>query len=198
MNSDEKIKALIILDIIGRPAEHLIDTLNALIGDLEKEKGVDVVSKKIREPVPMKERGDFFTTFAEVEIDVNEISRLTELMFKYMPANIEIISPEMLVVANDRINQLLNDLVIKLHRYDEIARVMQLEKQVLFKKIKEMGGEIPSQVSPVAQIHQPGQEQKPSKKTIISKPKTKKNKPKKKTSVKKKSSKKSRKKGKKK
>ncbi|MEX0920177.1 MAG: hypothetical protein WDZ69_01175 [Candidatus Pacearchaeota archaeon] len=193
MSSDDvKIRAVMILDIIGRPANHLIETLENMINDLGNEKKVDVLSKDIKEPVLMKDQKELYTTFAEVEIEVEEIPYLSKLMFKYMPANIEIISPEILMVSNDRINEILNDLIFKLHRYDEIARVMQVEKQILFRKIKELGGEIPKEVSPVAQIQQPGQEQQEQNKIQeIQKSPEKKNKEKsKKKTAKKKSSKK--------
>lgn len=161
MNSeDNKIKAILVLDVIGKPPEHLVEILGKVIEEMKGEKGVEVISKKIREPVPMKSRKEFYTTFAEVEVDVDEIDYLSGLMFKYMPANIEVVSPEIMAIANNKIGELLNNLVIKLHGYDELAKIMQIEKQVLFKKIKELGGEIPPQVRPPAKIYQPGDEQK--------------------------------------
>ncbi len=165
MSSDDvKMRVVMILDIIGRPANHLTETLEKIINDLGNEKKVNVLSKDIKEPILMKDQKELYTTFAEVEIEVKEIPYLSKLMFRYMPANIEIVSPEILMVSNDRINEILNDLIIKLHRYDEVARVMQIEKKILFKKIKELGGEIPKEVSPVTQIQQPGQEQQEQKK----------------------------------
>ena len=50
MSSEEtlKIKAIIMLEVIGKPPEHLIETLENLIKQLDEEKGVDVKSKNIR------------------------------------------------------------------------------------------------------------------------------------------------------
>lgn len=161
MNSeDNKIKAILVLDVIGKPPEHLVEILGKVIEEMEGEKGVEVISKKIKEPIPMKGRKDFYTTFAEVEVDVEDIAYLSGLMFKYMPANIEVISPEIMAIANNKIGDLMNNLVIKLHGYDELAKVMQVEKRILFNKIKELGGEVPSQVRPPAKIYQPGDEKK--------------------------------------
>ena len=64
------IKAVFVLEILGRPKEHLIQTLDKLIDTLNKEKGVKVIEKKIKEPVELKDNKDFYTTFAEVEIEV--------------------------------------------------------------------------------------------------------------------------------
>ena len=117
MSSDEtlKIKAIIMLEVIGKPPEHLIETLESLIKQLDEEKGVNVKSKDIKEPVLMKEKveitdsgkkkeekpkEDFYTTFAEIEIEVEEISSFAYVIFRYMPAHIEIISPELIALTN--------------------------------------------------------------------------------------------------
>jgi len=150
MSSDEvKVSAVMILDIIGRPPEHLVESLEKIIENMEKEKGVILKSKQIKEPTLMKDQKDFYTTFAEIEVEVDEILYLAILMFKYMPAHIEIISPELIALSNNGFNDILNELTRRLHGYDEIARIMQIEKQILLKKIQELGGEIPAQVMPL-------------------------------------------------
>jgi hypothetical protein len=143
-NSDEtgegKVKAILILDIVGRPPEHLVDTLKKLAEEMGKEKGVTVISKQIKEPALIKDQKDFYTTFAEIEIEVEEILGLALLMFKYMPAHIEILSPEILALSNNSFNDILNELVRRLHGYDEIARIIQIEHHKLISRIKELEG----------------------------------------------------------
>ncbi len=151
MSSDEKqkIRAIIMLEVIGRPPEHLIDALEDLIKNLDEEKGVEVQKKDIKEPrlmekkvgiiTPEKETkspSEFYTTFAEVEIEIEEISLLAYLMFKYMPAHVEIISPELIALTNNGWNELFNELSRRLHGYNEVARVLQVEKEILGKQIK--------------------------------------------------------------
>ncbi len=70
MSSDEGVRAIMILDIIGRPPEHLIENLESLIKEIDSEKGVKVVMKDIKKPTPVKEHKDIYTTFAEVEVEV--------------------------------------------------------------------------------------------------------------------------------
>ena len=132
------INAIIILEVLGRPPEHLVETLEKLIKDMDNEKGVKVVSKKINEPKELEKQKGFYTTFAEVEVETEEIFDLTLLMFKYMPAHIEIISPELIALTNNGWGTILNEIVIRLHQYDEIARVVQVEKQVLENKLREL------------------------------------------------------------
>lgn len=132
------IRALMIFEILGRPKEHLTETLNSIIKQIDEEKGVSVKSKDIKEPVLMKEQKDFFTTFAEVEVEVEEIRYLAVLMFKYMPAHIDIISPEFIALTNNGWSDIFSELTRRLHGYDEIARIMQSEKLILEKKLKEL------------------------------------------------------------
>ena len=134
------ISAVMILEVIGKPPEHLNNTLNDLVGQIDKEEGVSVTNKKINEPTLMKDSKEFYTNFAEIEVEVDEMFQLATLMFKYMPAHIEIISPEVIALTNHGWNEILNELVRRLHGYDEVARVMQNEKAVLEKKLREVSG----------------------------------------------------------
>ena len=132
------INAIIILEIIGKPPEYLTETLNKIISQIDEEKGVSIKEKKVNEPVLMKDQKDFYTSFAEVEVEVEGILYLVMLMFKYMPAHIEIISPEIITLTNNGWNEILNELARRLHGYDEVARVIQVEKSILEKKLKEL------------------------------------------------------------
>ncbi len=157
MSSDDtpKIKAIIMLEVIGKPPEHLVETLENLIKQIDTEKGVNVKSKDIKEPAVMKEKieilksgeqkktppkNDFYTTFAEIEIEVDEILSFVYLIFRYMPAHVEIISPELIALTNNGWNEIFNELTRRLHGYDEVARVLQIEKEILERRLKEFMG----------------------------------------------------------
>lgn len=134
----KKIRVMLIFEVIGRPPEHLTETLKDIIKKIDGEKGVSVKEEKINEPVLMKDQKEFYTGFAEVEVEVEEILDLTMLIFKYMPAHIEIISPELISLTNNGWNDILSELVRRLHGYDEIARIIQTEKSILEKKLREV------------------------------------------------------------
>ena len=138
----KRIKAVFILEIIGRPKEHLVQTLEKIVEAINQEKGVKVIEKKINEPVELENNKDFYTTFAEVEVEVEEILQIAMLMFKYMPANIEIIEPELLALSNNGWNEIFNELARRLHAYDEMARVLQIQTAKLQRDLKEHGFEI--------------------------------------------------------
>jgi len=146
------IRAVMIIEVLGKPPEHLKETLNEIINQIDKEKGVSIKEKRISEPKKLEDSKKipenfdkkkmtniegFYTNFAEIEVEVEEIFHLVILMFKYMPAHIDIIYPELIALTNNGWNEILNELTRRLHGYDEIARVIQVEKAILENKLKE-------------------------------------------------------------
>ena len=132
------IAVMMIFEVIGRPPEHLTKTLNDLIGKISEEKGVSIKEKKISSPTLMKDQKDFYMSFAEIEVEVEEILSVAILLFKYMPAHIEIIYPELIALTNNGWNDILNELARRLHGYDEVARVISVERNILEKKLREV------------------------------------------------------------
>ena len=142
MNSDEekkgKVQASLIFEALGRPAEHLEQALKELIEQIKTESGVKLLSSKVNKSQPLKDNPNFFSNFAEVEVEAEEIRYIVILLFKYMPAHVEIIYPENINLPNDGWNDILNELARRLHGYDEMARIMQNEKAVLEMKLREI------------------------------------------------------------
>ncbi len=101
-----------------------------------KEKGVVVKNQKINKPAPMKKQKDFYTNFAEVELEIEGYLKLVLMVFGYMPAHVDIISPENIKLTNDGLTGILNELTRRLHGYDELARVIQMERKILERKLK--------------------------------------------------------------
>ena len=139
-NETKNMKAVLLLEILGRPPEHLKESLEKIIKDIDNEKSVCVLRKKINEPKELEEKKGFYTTFAEVEVEIDEILYLAVLIFKYMPAHVEIIEPELIALSNNGWNDLFNELARRLHGYDEVARVLQMQTSQLQKKLIELQG----------------------------------------------------------
>ncbi|MFH1430921.1 MAG: hypothetical protein ABIG37_00435 [Nanoarchaeota archaeon] len=135
----EKVQAILILEIMGKPAEHISETLNKIIENLEKEKDTKLINKVVAEPKEIKEQEGIFSSFAEVEIET-DIGQLLLIIFAYMPSHIEILEPENLRIKNSDLNIFLNELLKKLHQYDEMAKAFMIERQILSKRIE--NGEI--------------------------------------------------------
>jgi hypothetical protein len=115
-----------------------VKTLEDIIKNIDEEKGVTVLGKKINEPVLMKDNKEFYTTFAEIDLEVEDILYLTIIMFKYMPAHIEVLEPELIALTNNGWTDILSELTRRLHGYEEIARILQLQNSKMQKKLKEL------------------------------------------------------------
>lgn len=138
LGNTKNIKVSIIIEIAGRPPEHLTETLEDIIKKIGEEKGVEIINKQINDPVLMKNQKDFYTSFAVVEIEIDDIAILSHIAMNYMPAHIEIIEPELIAFTNNGWNDLFNGILQRLHKYDEVARIMQSEKKILENKLKSL------------------------------------------------------------
>ena len=148
----EKLRANVILEILGRPKEHLTQSLNELISKLGSEKGVKIFEKNIHEPIKLEETKDLFTTFAEIIIELDSLENYFGIMFAYMPSNIEIVSPEKLTLNNTDLNELASKLMHRLHDYDAITKKALYENSVLVKKLQELTQNTPNKNSITSSI----------------------------------------------
>jgi len=135
---EKEIRAFFIFEMLGKPAEHLKKTMEELINKLGEIPGIAINNKKVHEPKPFEKEPSFFTTFSEVELTAKNINDLINLVFHSMPSHIEIIEPEELSLKNSEMSSLLSNLTVKLHRYDEIAKEIIMERNILINKLKEL------------------------------------------------------------
>ena len=142
----EEIRALLIYEILGKPPEHIEKTLNEFIDKLGENKGINITQRKVHEAHVFEkkdekgelEKTDLFTTFAEVEIEADDLNLIFMIVVNMLPANIEIIEPTLIRITNFDLSQTLSELTIKLHRYDEVAKALTMERYALIGKLKEM------------------------------------------------------------
>jgi hypothetical protein len=166
MSSDKetKVNAVMIIEVLGRPPEHLKATLEDFAKKIAEEKGVKVVDKKIIEPSLVKDQKDLYTTFMEIEVEAESPMHLAGLVFRYMPAHVEVIQPENMILKNNAYGEILSEIVRRLHRYDDIVRVLNSQHIALQNKIKEIEGTKQENVSKVKEESETKKEKKPSKK----------------------------------
>ena len=132
------IEAVMIIETLGRPPEHLIETMEEIVKNIDEEKGVVVKNKKIHEPTLIKDKKDLYAAFIEIEVEVEEILHLALLLFKYMPSHLNILTPELIALSNNGWEDILNELTRRLHQYDELAKVLQTEKLIMEKKLRDV------------------------------------------------------------
>ena len=157
---EEKIVASFIIEILGRPKEHLEKSLKELIEKLGNEKGVNIIESKVHEPKLLEQKetdnqetkkikdtlektgmiltNEIYTAFAEVDAELEDLNSLLVVAFNYMPSNIEITHPEKFLLKNSDIGSILTNTILRLHRYDELVKNISVDKSIFEEKLKEI------------------------------------------------------------
>ena len=133
MSDNNKFRAKTIIEILGKPKEHVEETLKTYVKALEKDVKFKIISSEFAD-AEEQEQDELFSAFAELEIETNELEHLFGFCFDYMPASIDIIEPENLTILSHQLNTIVNDLQGKLHTLD--MAVKQLKNENNFKNIK--------------------------------------------------------------
>jgi hypothetical protein len=164
----EKIHVFLVLEILGRPKEHVKEALNTLVVRMGSEKGVKIINKTYHDPVPVEGSKELFTAFAEVGLELESLSEYLGIVFAYMPSNIEVVKPEKLVLTKSDLNQLANTLTQRLHNYDAITKQTIAERDAVIKKLYEYAPHlfnVPNQAQNTAQMQANSEQKKEKKKT---------------------------------
>lgn len=138
-----EIKAQLIMEVLGKPREYVKEVLEDLGKQIGNEAGVSVTTCSIGEPRETKDSKDVYTGFLDIEVECEKIENLMMLCFKYMPAHVELFSPEKINFNNVQINELLNAIIAKLHSYDEITRILSVQKIKLEQEIIRLRENLP-------------------------------------------------------
>lgn len=129
--AEQKVRAIMIIEIAGRPIEYIKDTLKAHIEQLRDLKDKKLINYTISEAKKIEAEQEIYTCFAEVEIETDNLAKMVEIVFDFLPSSIEILEPSHLDLDLNESTVFLNDLAGRLHKYDEVAKVAQLQNQQL-------------------------------------------------------------------
>lgn len=143
-----KIRTLFIFEILGKPPEHIVKSLEKMIDELAKQKGLEIVRKEIHEPKLIKENENneekkqiieegLYSTFAEVEIICDNLKLVMSIVLNMLPSHVEILEPSDFIIKNFDLSSLMTELTIRMHKYDEITKVLMLERNQLLRRLNE-------------------------------------------------------------
>ncbi len=134
-----EIEGILIFEMLGRPPEHLEKTLKEFVEKISKEQGVEILNRKINKPKKIEDaKQELYTSFAETEMKFKDITSLLRIVFMYLPSHIEIINPEEIRIKNFEITTLMTEIARKLHQYDEIAKGLTIERNILQGQLQEI------------------------------------------------------------
>lgn len=120
-------KSRTIVEVAGYPKEHIEKVMKELVSKIQEEK--KVLGYRIFEA---QEREKIFFTFTEIDIDFASFEELFGFCLDYMPSSIELLE-EGLDVKRDEMENVVNDLLAKLHSYDMTLKNLRAEIALLKK-----------------------------------------------------------------
>ncbi|MDP2750685.1 MAG: hypothetical protein Q8O89_07690 [Nanoarchaeota archaeon] len=137
--SDGWIHARIIIEILGKPKEHVESTLKQYVTKLkETEKNIAVIKEEFSEAEPQGEKQELFSIFVELELIAKDPATLAWLCFDYMPSSVEILEPEYLKYKRNDFSGFINDLLARLHDIDMRYKNASVENTLISKSVETM------------------------------------------------------------
>lgn len=125
-----RIKAII--EILGKPKEHVEKTIANVINELKKREGLTLINEKIAKT---KKLENFFSSYVDVELKLSSMDQLIDFCFDFLPSNVEIIEPEEINLDSHLLAEYMNDLLAKLHQQSMVIRNMHAENLVMKQKL---------------------------------------------------------------
>lgn len=124
---EQKIEVRAIIEMLGAPKEHIENILKEYVQKL-KEEGKQITSETYEEAV---QQGTFFSTFAEIELNMKDTEELLNFCFDNMPSSVEIINPEKIEFGANQLTAFLNDFQAKIHQVDALLKDVSAKQQLL-------------------------------------------------------------------
>ena len=124
------ILARIIVEVVGKPKEHVEESLKLAIKNIKEQKNVIL---KEGDLFKAKEKDGLWSTFSELELLFKDIQSLVGFCFEYVPSSIEILEPKDLKFDTTKLGNLINDFLTKLHTIGVGMKRINAENQILNK-----------------------------------------------------------------
>ncbi|MCA9477559.1 MAG: hypothetical protein KC535_00235 [Nanoarchaeota archaeon] len=125
-----------IFEVIGRPKDHVEQTIKAYLENIKTDEEITVQQEEF-EPAQEIEEG-MFSAICEAELKVNDIEKLTWLCMNFSPASVEVISPPAFSMEDKDITHWLNDLLSKLHEVGVQHKALSSQNEGLVRNFNAM------------------------------------------------------------
>ncbi|RKX64236.1 MAG: hypothetical protein DRP42_06710 [Tenericutes bacterium] len=111
--ADGALRAMVTFEVVGKPKEHVEQALATYLDNIRKDTRIVFLEEDVADAIDADD--GFFSTFAEVEMLVDELKTLVWLAINFSPASIEIMEPSKLGFPASELTAWVNDLLAKLH-----------------------------------------------------------------------------------
>jgi len=133
--AEGKILTRVIIEIVGKPKEHVDKALRVVIDNIKEQKNIEIVEKKL---FNAEKQEEMFSAFTEIGILFKDMQALIGFCFDFMPSSVEILDPEKLSFNSNKFAGLINDLLAKIHQMNLKLVQNNTEKKALEKNLVNM------------------------------------------------------------
>ncbi|MFW5746377.1 MAG: hypothetical protein ACOCWQ_02375 [Nanoarchaeota archaeon] len=125
--------ARVILELVGKPKEHITKTLKGYIKKIEEDERYILMDKTVKRP--KKTEQSMYSVFAELQIMVKDLRTVFDFSMDYMPASIEVEHPEKITLDMHTASDIANDFVGKLHHVDLGVKGVAQKNRILSQSV---------------------------------------------------------------
>ena len=122
------IRCRAIIEVLGKPKEHVGKSIKEYVEHIKKDSELVVLNEDYSE---VKEQGNLWSQFVELELVIKGTFKLIAFCFDYMPSSIEVLKPDHLIMTNPELSNFLNDLQARLHSVDMTVKKLKAENDFL-------------------------------------------------------------------
>lgn len=126
-------RARVILEVMGKPKQHVASSLKEYIQKIEKDESYQI-SDLTTKP-PKKIEGDMFSSFSEFTLQTKTLPGIFNFCMDYMPASIEIEQPQRIPLTRDQLSDLANDFIAHLHNVDLVLKGLRQKNAIMGESI---------------------------------------------------------------
>jgi hypothetical protein len=126
------IRCKIIIEVLGKPKDHVEKSIKTYVDNLKKDSGLIVLKSEFSEP---DEKEKLWAQFVELDMVVKGIPKLIAFCFDYMPSSIEITKPDEFAIKKSTVENFINDLQGRLHQVDMVVKKQKNENDFLLKNL---------------------------------------------------------------
>ncbi|MEK6840308.1 MAG: hypothetical protein AABX72_05170 [Nanoarchaeota archaeon] len=132
------VKARSIIEIVGGPKEYVDKAMGIVLDKLRESKEIKLLKDKVFEAQPLDGKKPLFSSFCEIELEVKKMDDLFGFCFDFMPSSVEIYDPAELALNIDAVNEMVNELITKLHQYDMAFKNIYAQNIVMKRQLDEL------------------------------------------------------------
>lgn len=129
------LKAKITFEIIGKPVEHIKQTIKTYAKTLDEDSRIEIVDKYFSDAQEVENSNGLFSTFAEIDMFIRDTETLTWVAFNFSPASVEILEPTNISFEAREMTNWVNDLLAQLHEVATLSKRVGDQNKLMVKNM---------------------------------------------------------------